>query len=103
MAKNELIPMVGDNYLPFTATGNLLPGSGGGPGQPYVILGIWVSATTSGTLALYDSTGTATTDPIFATTTFANVGWYPFPAKVSFGVYAVVGGTLSATLVYSNP
>lgn len=96
MAKGELNPLVGDQSILVTATANKATGPG-------TIVGIWVSATTSGTLALYDSATTATTVKLMDTTTFSAVGFYPFPAKYGSGVYAVVGGTLSATLLLANP
>jgi len=96
MAKGELNPSIADDYVTFSATGNLAA-------SPRTIIGIWVAATTSGTLAMYDSATTTTGDQIIATTTFASIGFYPLPTKVTYGVYAVVGGTLSATLLYANP
>jgi len=88
------------NYSQISATGNVVPNSTTG-GTGGALLGIFVSSTTSGALTIYDSKTTLTTDPkILDTIIFTNVGWYALPVAYTKGLYCVVGGTLSATVVW---
>lgn len=63
------------------------------------LLGFYVNSTTSGTLTLYDDSGTGTTLPISGTITPA-IGWHFYPVGFANGLYAAIGATLNVTLVY---
>lgn len=78
-----------------------IAGSGNVCARDGDLLGIFVTATASGTLALYDDAATGTTTKIINTVTFAAIGWYPLPVRFNKGLNAVVGGTLNATLVFA--
>lgn len=72
-----------------------------GAGKLY---GVFVSSTSSGTFALYDSATASTSDPkIAATVTPAAGGQYlSFPAGIWFsnGLYIDIANTIEYTLVY---
>jgi hypothetical protein len=68
-------------YKQISATGNVSPFGAS-------LLGIFVSSSSSGTITIYDSATTTTT-------------WYPMPVGTTAGIYVVVGGTLSATVVFA--
>lgn len=81
-------------YKNITATGNVAP-------IGTKLLGIFVSTTTAGTFAVYDSATTTTTAPITGTVTPTAGTFYTIPAAASSGVYVVVGGTLNATVFFA--
>ena len=67
--------------------------------------GIFVSSTTSGTVAVYDSATSSTSDPLkIATVTPAAGSWIPAPdpdgATFTKGLYVVIANTLSITVYY---
>jgi len=69
------------------------------------IKGIFVSSTTSGTIAVYDSALGETGTPIFAVFTPAAATMYSFSGDdggVSFGsgLYVVLANTISCTIIY---
>jgi hypothetical protein len=65
-------------------------------------LGILVSSSTVGTVTIYDSATTTTTTKVVDTTVALTGGtWVPMPIAFASGIYIVVGGTLSATVVYA--
>ena len=80
-------------YKNITATGNVSPVSTD-------MLGIFVSTSTAGTFAVYDSATTTTTTPITGTVTAVGGTFYQIPASASNGLYVVVGGTLNATVIF---
>jgi hypothetical protein len=81
-------------YKQISATGNVAPiGS--------KLLGIFCSASTSGTVTIYDSATTTTTAKVIDTVTLTAGTWYTMPIAFASGIYVVVGGTLSATIVYA--
>jgi hypothetical protein len=80
-------------YKQFTATGNVSPFGAS-------LLGIFVSASSSGTITIYDSATTTTTAPVITVTSVTAGTWYPIPVSTTAGIYIVVGGTLSATAVF---
>jgi hypothetical protein len=82
------------SYKRITATGNVKPIGGR-------LVGVLVSTTTSGTIQLYDSATTTTTAPITGTLTLAAGSFTPIPATFIDGLYAVIGGTLDATIIYA--
>lgn len=82
------------SYKRITATGNIKPIGGR-------LLGILVASTTAGTIQLYDSATTTTTYPITGVITPVAGMFIPIPAEFTTGLYAVVGGTLDATLIYA--
>jgi hypothetical protein len=81
-------------YKQFTATGNVSPVGAS-------LLGIFVSASSSGTITIYDSATTTTTAPVITVTSVTAGTWYPIPVSTTAGIYIVVGGTLSATAVFA--
>ncbi len=68
------------------------------------LFGVFVSSTSSGTFALYDSATASTSDPkIAATVTPAAGGQYlSFPAGIWFsnGLYIDIANTIEYTIVY---
>jgi hypothetical protein len=81
-------------YKQITATGNVSP-------IGCKLLGILVSSSTVGTVTIYDSATTTTTTKVVDTVTLTAGTWLPMPIGFASGVYIVVGGTLSATVVYA--
>jgi len=84
--------------LPFllTATGLVYTG-------PVVANGIIVSSHSSGTIKLWDNTAGSGTVLVNTITLGATERFIPlYGAKANVGIFATVGGTLAATLVY-NP
>lgn len=81
-------------YKQITATGNVSP-------IGCKLLGIFVSSSTVGTVTIYDSATTTTTTKVVDTVTLTAGTWLPMPIGFASGVYIVVGGTLSATVVYA--
>ena len=81
-------------YKQISATGNVSP-------IGCKLLGIFVSASTVGTVTIYDSATTTTTTKVVDTVTLTAGTWLPMPIGFASGVYIVVGGTLSATVVYA--
>jgi len=68
------------------------------------LFGVFVSSTSSGTFALYDSATASTSDPkIIATVTVADGTKYPsFPADIWFikGLFIDIANTIEYTVVY---
>lgn len=68
------------------------------------IFGIFVSSTSSGTLAVYDSATASTSDPKIANTITLTAGtqYLSFPAGLWFskGLYIVLGNTAEYTVAY---
>jgi hypothetical protein len=81
-------------YKQFTATGNISPFGAS-------LLGIFVSASTAGSVTIYDSATTTTTTKVIDTVTLVAGTWYPMPVGTTAGIYIVVSGTLSATAVFA--
>jgi len=81
------------SYKHITATGNIKPIGGR-------LIGVLCASTSSGTITLYDSATTTTTTPMTGTITPAAGSFIPIPAIFANGLYAVVSGTLDATLIY---
>lgn len=77
----------------LTATANIKSGQG-------QLRGFYVCSTSSGTIQLYDDPATGTTTPISGAITPA-IGFHPFPAAFSNGLYVVIGATLNVTLFYA--
>lgn len=61
------------------------------------LAGIFVSSTTAGTLAVYDSDTASTSNPIVSAFIPAAGGYYALPSTLGFGLYIVVTGTIAAT------
>jgi hypothetical protein len=78
------------DYRPFTVTANLATGQ-------KILAGILVTSSISGTIAVYDSSGTSTSKPVIATMSVTAGVYYPIPVGLNEGLYIVVGGTLTAT------
>jgi hypothetical protein len=72
-----------------------------GSGKLY---GVFVSSTTSGTFALYDSATASTSDPKIANTVTVAAGtqYLSFPAGIWFskGLYIDIANTIEYTVVY---
>ena len=81
-------------YKQISATGNVSP-------IGCKLLGIFVSSSTVGTVTIYDSATTTTTTKVVDTVSLTAGTWLPMPIGFASGVYIVVGGTLSATVVYA--
>ena len=82
-------------YKQISATGNV-------SAYPCKIVGIFVSAASSTpTITVYDSATTTTTAKIVDTFTPAAATFYPIPAASAAGLYVVIGGTVSATVIYA--
>ena len=66
--------------------------------------GIFISTTTSGTFALYDSATASTSDPKIANTVTVAAGtqYLSFPAGIWFskGLYIDIANTIEYTIVY---
>lgn len=73
----------------------------GGAGK---LFGIFVSSTSSGTLAVYDSATASTSDPKIANTITVTAGaqYLSFPAGIWFskGLYVVAANTVEFTVIY---
>lgn len=85
--------MISGGGVQFTASRNV----NAIPGQ--TLIGIVASASTSGTVTIYDSNGTATTTKLVDTTPLVAGQFLPLYLAASQGHYIVVGGTLSATAI----
>ena len=82
-------------YKVISATGNVTPMLGD-------LLGIWVSAASgTPTITIYDSATTTTTDPIATVFTPAAATFYNIPASYEYGLYIVISGTVSATVIFA--
>lgn len=75
------------------ASANVKPTSG-------VAIGILCHSSTAGTATLYDDAGTGTTNPISGIISLTAGQYYPFPVAFGAGLYCVVGGTASITVIY---
>ena len=68
------------------------------------LYGVFISTTTSGTFALYDSAAASTSDPKIANTVTVSAGtqYISFPAGIWFskGLYIDVANTIEYTIVY---
>lgn len=68
------------------------------------LFGVFVSSTTSGTFALYDSATASTSDPKIADTVTVTAGtqYLSFPAGIWFskGLYIDIANTIQYTVVY---
>lgn len=84
-------------YKQLAATNQVKIGAG-------KLFGIFVSSTTSGTLAVYDSATASTSDPKMANTITVTAGtqYLSFPAGMWFskGLYVVAANTIEFTVVY---
>ena len=86
------------NYTQAAATIQVKVGAG-------KLFGIFVSASSSGTLTIYDSGAASTGDPLISNTITVVAGsqYLSFPAGIFFnkGLYVVLGGSSAAfTVVY---
>jgi hypothetical protein len=68
------------------------------------LFGVFVSSTSSGTFALYDSATASTSDPKIVTTVTATAGtqYVSFPAGIWFskGLFIDIANTIEYTVVY---
>jgi len=85
------------NYTYITASANIKPMAG-------KLKGIFVSAASSTpTIAVYDSAAATTTSIILNTFTPAAATSYVLPLDGAYaknGIYVVIGGTVNATIIY---
>ena len=77
----------------ITASGNIKSGQG-------AMLGILCSASTAVTVAIYDDASTGTTTKLVDTVTLTAGQYLMMPLTFANGLNIVVGGTLSATVIY---
>jgi ABC-type nitrate/sulfonate/bicarbonate transport system substrate-binding protein len=85
------------NYTYITATANIKPMAG-------KLKGIFVSAASgTPTITVYDSAAATTTDTILGVFTPVAATSYILPLEGAYaknGIYVVIGGTVSATVLY---
>ena len=82
-------------YKQITATGNI-------SAYPAKLMGMFVSAASgTPTITIYDSATTTTTAKVVDTFTPVAGTWYTIPVAFASGIYVVVGGTVSATVIYA--
>ncbi len=85
------------NYTYITASTNIKPMAG-------KLKGIFVSsASSTPTIAVYDSAAATTTDVILDTFTPAGATSYMLPLDGAYaknGIYVAIGGTVKATVIY---
>lgn len=85
------------NYIYSNATVQVKVGAG-------KLYGIFVSTSSSGTLTVYDSPASSTSDPKIANTITVSAGtqYLSFPSGIFFnkGLYIVLGSTATFTVVY---
>ena len=82
-------------YKQISATGNV-------SAYPTKLVGFFVSAASgTPTITVYDSATTTTTAKIVDTFTPVAATWYAMPMSTSAGLYVVIGGTVSATVVFA--
>lgn len=85
------------NYTNITATANIKPMAG-------KLKGIFVSsASSTPTITVYDSAADTTTKVILGTFTPAAATSYILPLDGAYakdGIYVVIGGTVTATVIY---
>ena len=86
--------VTGGSYKNITATANLSP-------IPATVIGVLCSSTTGGTLILYDSATTTTTDPVTGTITLTAGQFYQIPASTESGIYAVIANTANITVFWA--
>jgi hypothetical protein len=68
---------------------------------PTNIVGIFVSnAASTPTLTIYDDAGTGTSTPICTVFTPVSATFYSIPVATSKGLYVVIGGTVSCTVIF---
>lgn len=65
-----------------------------------VLNGVWVSASTSCTIKLWDSTTGSGTVLIPTTAAVTAPNWYSMPFSFTTGLYATLGGTCDVTFSY---
>ena len=98
MARGEVIPLIADEQIAVTNVTN-----GNVRAAPGIITGIWVQASTAGTIAIYDDAATGTSKVLVPSGTPLAVGWIPFAIKFLKGLNVVGGGTLTASIYVENP
>jgi hypothetical protein len=85
------------NYTQISATANIKPAAG-------KLKAIFVSAASSTpTITVYDSAATTTTKTVLSVFTPTAATNYIFPLDgiyVNSGIYVVISGTVSATIIY---
>jgi hypothetical protein len=85
------------NYTYISASANIKPMAG-------KLKGIFVSAASNTpTIAVYDSSNTTTTKPILGVFTPVSATSYLLPLDGAYakdGLYVVIGGTVTATIIY---
>lgn len=82
------------SYKQITATANI-------QSFPSNILGVFCSASTSGTCTIYDDAGTGTTTLVVASFPLVAGQYYNLPFGLSKGLYVVLGGTASVTVAFA--
>jgi hypothetical protein len=69
---------------------------------PAVLGGIFCSASTSGTVTVYDDAATGTTTKIVDTFSLTAGTFYRLPFGAGTGLYIVIGGTASITVGFNK-
>lgn len=86
------LPVGGYKQLTATANVSALPAN---------LLGVFCSSSTSGTLTIYDDSATGTSLKVVDTVNLTAGTYYPLPASMSKGIYAVIGATASVTVFFA--
>lgn len=82
-------------YKQLSATANVSP-------RPTNLLGVFVSAASATpTITIYDDAATGTSTPIVSVFTPVAGTYYPIPVSTANGLYVVISGTVSATVVFA--
>lgn len=86
------LPVGGYKQISATANVSALPAN---------LLGVFCSSSTAGTLTVYDDAATGTSTKAVDTVSLTAGTWYPLPIGMSKGIYVVLGGTASVTVVFA--
>jgi hypothetical protein len=87
------LDLIAGAYKQITSSSNCLA-------IPGTMRGIFVSAASSTpTITVYDSAATNTSTKVVDTFTPVSATWYPLPIAMTAGVYVVISGTVSCTVV----
>lgn len=81
-------------YKAASASGNI-------SANPCNLNGVFISSATGATLAIFDDSGTGTSQTVVSAFTPASIGYYPMPFVCNRGINAVITGTLTFTVGFN--